>query len=48
MVKSWGLGGGVVAHVIIVSPQSQLDLEFDFRLVRGWVWVKGTGLWTRA
>ena len=26
--------GGVVAHVIIVSPQSQLDL--DFELI--WVW----------
>ena len=31
MVKSWGWGGGVVAHVIIESAQSQLDL--DFRLV---------------
>ena len=30
---------GVVAHVIIVSPQSQLDLDFDFGLVWGWVWV---------
>ena len=31
MVKSyqWGGWGGWVAHVIIVSPQSQLDLDFD-------------------
>ena len=28
MVKSYGWGGVVVAHVIIVSPQSQLDFDF--------------------
>ena len=27
------------AHVIIVSPQSQLDLNFDLGVLWGWVWV---------
>ena len=31
------LCGWVVAHVIIVSPQSQLDLDFDLRLIWDWV-----------
>ena len=35
MVKSWGWVV-VVAYVIIVSPQSQLD-NLDFGLL--WVWV---------
>ena len=39
MLKSYWWWGGWVAHVIIVSPQSQLDLDFDFGLVWGWVWV---------
>ena len=26
----------VVAHVILVSPQSQLDLDFDLRLLWDW------------
>ena len=26
-------------YVIIESPQSQLDLDLDFGLVRDWVWV---------
>ena len=34
----WLVGwGGVVAHVIIVSPQSQLDLDLDFGLPWDWV-----------
>ena len=33
------MGGVVVAHVILVSPQSQLDLNLDFGLLRDWVWV---------
>ena len=42
MVKSYwwggvGWGGGVVAHVIIVSPQSQLDLDLDLGLLLVWV-----------
>ena len=32
-------GVGWVAHVIIVSPQSQLDLDLDFGLLWDWVWV---------
>ena len=35
--KWWGgvgwWGGGVVAPVILVSPQSQLDLDFDLGLL---------------
>ena len=31
-----GVGWVVVAHVIIVSPQSQLDLDFYLGLL--WVW----------
>ena len=49
MVKSYWWGGGVVAYVIIVSPQSQLDLDFDLGLLWVWVWVYGNfGLGTRA
>ena len=33
----WAVGFVVVAHVIIVSPQFQLDLDFDLGLL--WVWV---------
>ena len=39
MVKSYGWWGGVgwvVAHVIIVSPQSQLDLDLDL----GLLWIE--------
>ena len=32
-----GVIGGMVAHVILVSPQSQLDLDLDLGLL--WVWV---------
>ena len=39
MVKSWGWGGWVVAHVIMESPQSQLDLDLDFGLLWVWDWV---------
>ena len=44
MVKSYWWGGvgwwgGVVAYVILVSPQSQLDLDFDLGLVWVWFWV---------
>ena len=40
MLKSYGWGGvGWVAHVILVSPQSQLDLEFNLGLLCAWVWV---------
>ncbi len=37
----WGihLNHLVVAHVIIVSPKSQLDLDFDFGLLWFLVWV---------
>ena len=28
----------IIDHVIIVSPQSQLDLDFDFGLVLVWFW----------
>ena len=39
-------GAAMVAHVIIVSPQSQLDLDLDcFGFGIG---SKGTGLGTRA
>ena len=31
--------GGVVAYVILVSPQSQLDLDLDFGLLWDRVWV---------
>ena len=37
MVKSYWWGG--VAHVILVSPQSQLNLDFDLGLVWVWFWV---------
>ena len=36
MVKSYGQGGvghAVVAHVTVVSPQSQSELDLDFGLV---------------
>ena len=40
MLKSWGVGwGGVVAHVILESAQSQLDLDLDFGLLWVWDWV---------
>ena len=50
MVKSCGWVGGVgwVAHVIIVSPQSQLDLDLDMDCFRFGIGSKGTGLGTRA
>ena len=34
-----------MAHVIIVSPHSQLDLDFNFGLVLVWLWVQED--WTR-
>ena len=33
MVKSYRWGGWVVAHVIVVSPQSQLALDLDLGLL---------------
>ena len=39
VVVGWSRGGGVLAHVIIVSPQSQLDLDFDLGLIWVWFWV---------
>ena len=51
MVKSYWWGGGVVgwvAHVIIVSPQSQLDFDFDLDYFGFGIGSKGTGLGTRA
>ena len=41
-------GGVVVAHVIIVSPQSQLDLDLDLDCFGFGIGSKGTGLGTRA
>ena len=35
-------------HVIIVSPQSQLDLDFDLDCFWFGIGSKGTGLGTRA
>ena len=37
MLKSYGWGGGGwVAYVILVSPQSQLDFDFDLGLLLVW------------
>ena len=39
---------GWVAHVIIVSPQSQLDFDLDLDCFGFGIGSKGTGLGTRA
>ena len=39
---------GWVAHVIIESPQSQLDLDLDLDCFGFGIWSKGTRLGTRA